>query len=460
MLQEIGNYLVGIMESSAFMVGNILFVLGILVLFGKRPVSRKDWIRCILEGAGCLLIWYVSWALFRAMSSSPFVGIGANALIVLVYALLFSRQAPIVRLINGLVYLSSYILLWGIANQLSGIICAWQDTLSRQLIVGLIVVALTSSVILFLALCPIAKNSYLPGRYAVLIVTISLLSTLLQLYNLFAFLEKESLQPLLLFLNVTFLLILLMAYYMYYIIGKEFSEKMELLALHHREELDNDILLTARQTFEALSQVRHEIKNHDTYMQTMLEAKDYDGLQHYFQQYRAANEKLIRFVCSGNQQIDAIVNNRITRANMLGIEVETMLAVAEELPFAEKDLCSLLSNLLDNAIEGCAASEAEGKERKVRLHIRQNTNYLFIHTENPIEHKRVPLEFRLTLETTKANDGLHGYGTKIIRSIAEKYNGSTKFTATGDCFQADVMLLLAKPGEEREDARQTASSHL
>lgn len=445
MLQQIGIYLAEIMDSHAFIVGNILFSFGIPVLFGVRPANQKDWIRCVLEGAGCLFVWYVSWALLRILSSSPFVGIGANAIVVFVYALLLSPYSPLVRLVNGLVYLSSYILVWGIANELAAIICAWQDRPLRQWICGLIVVVLTVSIVLFLTCCSIAKNTYLPGQYAILIVTISLLSTLLQLYNLFVHLEKEETQFLLLFLNVTFLLILLMSHYMYYTIGKEFSEKTELLGLHHREEMDNDILLTARQTFEALSQVRHEIKNHDTYMQTMLEAKDYDSLQRYFQQYQAANEELIRFVQSGNLQVDAIVNNRITRANMMGIEVETMLAVAEELPFAEKDLCSLLSNLLDNAIEGCAASDAEGKERKVKLNIRQDTNYLFIHTDNPVEQKEVPLEFRLTLKTTKTDDGLHGYGTKIIRSIAEKYNGSANFSAKQNRFQADVMLLLAKP---------------
>lgn len=445
MLHEIGTYLAGIMESTAFLMGNILFSLGIPLLLGKGPVRQRDWIGHILEGTGCLLVWYVSWALLRIVSSSPFVGIWANLIIVLLYALLRSDFSPLVRLVNGLVYLSSYILLWGIANQLAGIIFASRDILLRQWVCGLLVIVLTFSVILFLVRCPIAKNTYLPGQYAVLIVTISLLSTLLQLYNLFAELENDKMQLLLLFLNVTFLLILLMAYYMYYIIGKEFSEKTELLALRHREEMDNDILLTARQTFEALSQVRHEIKNHDTYMQTMLEAKDYEGLRRYFQQYQATNEELIRFVRSGNQQVDAIVNNRITRANMMGIQVETMLAVSEELPFAEKDLCSLLSNLLDNAIEGCASSEAEGKARKVRFHIRQDTNYLFIHTENPVEQIRVPLEFRLTLKTTKADDGLHGYGTKVIRSIAEKYNGGAKFTVKQKCFQVDVMLLLAKP---------------
>lgn len=444
MLQEIGYYLAGIMESFSFLVGNVVFALGIPILLNKIPASRAERNRCILDGFGCLVTWYVSWAALRVFSSSALVGIGANVIVVSLYVLFRSRCAPLVRLVNGLVYLSSYILLWGITNQFTSILFKDQDTPTRQWLSGLMVVGLTIFAILFLMRCSIAQDIYLPGPYVVLILTIALLSTLLQLYNLFVHLENEETKLLLLLLNVTFQLILYMAYYMYYTIGKEFSEKTELLALLHREEMDSDILLTARQTFEALSQVRHEIKNHDTYMQTMLEAKDYEGLQQYFRKYRATNEDLIRFVHSGNQQIDAIINNRITRARMSGIEVDTMLAVAEKLPFEEKDLCSLLSNLLDNAIEGCAASEAVGKARRIRLYIRQDTSYLFIHTDNPIEQKSVPLEFRLTLKTTKADNGLHGYGTKIIRSIAEKYNGSAKFSVKQDRFHADVMLLLEK----------------
>lgn len=117
-------------------------------------------------------------------------------------------------------------------------------------------------------------------------------------------------------------------------------------------------------------------------------------------------------------------------------------AAPEELPFGEKDLCSLISNLLDNGIEACAEIGPEEGEKTLRFQIRQSGNYLFLRTENPVAPGKISPERRLTLQTTKADGSLHGYGTKIIQSIAEKYNGAAKFSQTENIFQVDVMLLL------------------
>ncbi|MCD7760704.1 MAG: ATP-binding protein, partial [Clostridiales bacterium] len=104
-----------------------------------------------------------------------------------------------------------------------------------------------------------------------------------------------------------------------------------------------------------------------------------------------------------------------------------------------------LSNLLDNAIEAAAQSGTESPT--VRVLIRPQQDYLFLRVTNPVRTDLPPRRV-LSLHTTKGDQKLHGYGTKIIRNVAERYQGSVKFDLRDGIFLADVMLYLE---EGRED---------
>ena len=437
MLNIVLDYLQSVMTNASFFFSNFVFLAGIILLLNQPPKTRRDWgVQC-LELAGVFAVWFVCWAILRSFSDSALVGTCSNAIAVLFCAILLRSYSRPVRLICSVTYLSTYTILCGLMMQIVSLLI---DTSGA--ITGFLTCPVTIAVVLFLKRWHIGSVETPPTGYAVLMVTISVLSALLQLYNLSIQYEMSDENHIMLLVNSIFLLVQLMAYYMYYVIGRESAARQVLLALQHREELDSDILATAKQTYEALNTVRHEIRNHDDYMKCLLESGDYEGLKRYFDQYQAENAEIIRFVHSGNRQVDAIVNNRITRANLLGVQVETVLAVPEELPFGEKDLCSLISNLLDNGIEACAEIGPEEGEKTLRFQIRQSGNYLFLRTENPVAPGKISPERRLTLQTTKADGSLHGYGTKIIQSIAEKYNGAAKFSQTENIFQVDVMLLL------------------
>lgn len=78
--------------------------------------------------------------------------------------------------------------------------------------------------------------------------------------------------------------------------------------------------------------------------------------------------------------------------------MDTSILVPRKLPFKDEDLCSLLSNLLDNAME--AASQAGVAEPTVNISIIPRQEYLFIRVTNPVD-KTLPEKRRMTLETTK-----------------------------------------------------------
>jgi len=90
----------------------------------------------------------------------------------------------------------------------------------------------------------------------------------------------------------------------------------------------------------------------------------------------------------------------------------------EDIGIDRVDICSLISNLLDNAIEACRKVP---DNREIHIHSNIRGGYLAVIVENSCvgNVKKSSSGFL----STKQNPKEHGYGTKIIQAIAEKYDG-------------------------------------
>lgn len=235
----------------------------------------------------------------------------------------------------------------------------------------------------------------------------------------------------------TFLLLEIFSYYLFYIVGRESKKNVEILALAHKEQMNEEMLQTFRDNLESMHIIRHEIRNHLAYIRVLIAKEEYDKLFDYINSVLGETEELFSPVECGNDVVNAAVNHVIQKAKKLGISIETQIIVPKELPFQEIDFYSLLSNLMENALE---ATEASGKENAaIELKIQPRQDYLFIRITNPVSDA-ISKKRLLSLKTTKMDKALHGYGTKVVRNIAEKYQGSFTFQVKEGMFIADVML--------------------
>lgn len=90
-----------------------------------------------------------------------------------------------------------------------------------------------------------------------------------------------------------------------------------------------------------------------------------------------------------------------------------------EMPFRGADICLILGNLLENAVE--AAQRAEG-EKYIRLHMKYDKNNLLLFVEN--NYKGVLIKTKdKRLKSTKTDAGNHGVGIPSVYRIAAKYHG-------------------------------------
>ena len=122
------------------------------------------------------------------------------------------------------------------------------------------------------------------------------------------------------------------------------------------------------------------------------------------------------YISVGNALLNFIINSKLSKAKELGLEIK---AEIENLPFSYMDsidFSSLLSNILDNAMEAAVDSE----RKMLGVTIAHKKGFDTIAVKNSIDQS--VLERNPELRTSKTEQG-HGLGIKQIRAIVEKYDG-------------------------------------
>ena len=160
---------------------------------------------------------------------------------------------------------------------------------------------------------------------------------------------------------------------MLYVISKEYTENVELLAMQQKAELDREMYIVTKNIYQEMSAVRHEIKNHDAYMRALLEKKEYRKLEEFLNSSMSKSVELYQYVNCGNAVVNTIVNYEISRARSEGIRTESQIIIPKKLPYRETELCSFLFNLLNNAIGACCSPGI--KDPFICLQMRQQESF-------------------------------------------------------------------------------------
>lgn len=279
--------------------------------------------------------------------------------------------------------------------------------------------------------------SYISVWYAIFILAVSAITIAVYYIVSPAILERTI--TIAVFFGYFFLDLL--AYLIFWLMGREHNKRIAAEIIQEKQENDEKFMRATQESYEKLCAMRHDIKNQYAAMSALLEEGKYEQLRHYFGQYfKEYEEELGRSNC-GNNVLDNLINIETSKARGFGISIVSEVAVPPVLPFADADLCSVITNLLDNAIEAVCLleeDEADGKASTIRLSINSRQEYLFIRVVNACSGLESG-EYA-GLHTTKEDASLHGYGTKIVQRIARKYQGSVRYCVQEGEFIADVML--------------------
>lgn len=179
--------------------------------------------------------------------------------------------------------------------------------------------------------------------------------------------------------------------------------------------------------------LRHDLRNHLTVLQNLIESGKTEKAEDYVKQILGSPAlRGTRQLCS-NAAANAVLSAKAEEMTHLGLEGDFQVSLPESLPIADMDLCALLGNALDNAME--AAVKAENK--KISLRCRVSKGMLMLKVTNALAGDE-----REDLTTTKADQKHHGFGLAEMGEIARRYGGTLEAKTDGGCFVLLVCLSL------------------
>ncbi len=236
----------------------------------------------------------------------------------------------------------------------------------------------------------------------------------------------------------TILTVVLMMSVLVFNINRQYEVEKELAKLksEQAELLERDYTAVNR-AYQVNAKLFHDFHNHIGVLRQFLTHEKYGEAVRYLDELQAPVRNLTAAVWTGDETADYLINSKAAAAEADGIRFQVQVEFPRRTNIRSVDLCAILGNLLDNAIE--AARQVENPERRtVALTIRRIHQMLVIKVENSFAG--APVQEKGELKTTKTEGGLHGWGLKSAQTAAEKYDGMVQAGVSGEVFRAVATL--------------------
>lgn len=186
--------------------------------------------------------------------------------------------------------------------------------------------------------------------------------------------------------------------------------------------------------------LRHDLKNHALTLQLLLEKNDVEGAKAYLEEFRTAVSAHAESYRTGSELLDGLLLQKLAPAAEKGVEIGCTLDFREGGFIDNFDLCVLMGNILDNAVEASLSVPAEEKPF-IRISGGPAANCLLIRVENASSRK-VSLVGGLPV-TAKTNKEMHGFGLRNVKEVLERYGGTMTIDQTDKSYS--IALLIPRP---------------
>lgn len=179
---------------------------------------------------------------------------------------------------------------------------------------------------------------------------------------------------------------------------------------------------------------RHDYHNHLQTMKAYLSMNELKELDEYLFKVEKDLDAVDNLVKSGNVMMDAILNSKISIMKRNNIEVDFKAVLPEDLKINDVDLCVMVSNLLENAIEACIQVPVEG--RFIRIYADVYGSQFYISIQNS---SKEDLDFNARNYISNKR-GEHGFGMKRVQLLVDKYNGFLNLQNEPGIFASEITI--------------------
>ena len=249
---------------------------------------------------------------------------------------------------------------------------------------------------------------------------------------------EEQLSPMQHIFSILSILGILMTnslvYVLYVNMQKDHAKQLEYSILQQAFKSQEKCVEETKILYQSVRSIRHDLKQHFQVALTMLHSGKINEAVDYMEKYNdTVLDGISNKVFCDNDVVNYIINSKSKICSDRHIKI--YIYIANEIPeFSDLDLCVLLGNALDNAIEGVSG---EGNN-EIYLELRNVDNFFMISVKNTIINS--VLEDNPNLMSTKNEKEVHGLGILSMKEVVQKYNGSIEFYESDNKFCCDMLL--------------------
>lgn len=200
----------------------------------------------------------------------------------------------------------------------------------------------------------------------------------------------------------------------------------ELIETHYRE---------VENMYRQIRGWRYDYRNHIQMMKVLAASGDMDALKVYLDELDTDLNTVDTVVKTGNPMADAILNSKISLARSRNIPTQVDAHIPVKLKMSELDLCCIIGNLFDNAMEASMALPEE--KRMIRVYMDMKGTQLYISFTNFTAAKKLS-KVGKGFKTSKGEG--HGFGLVRIDDIVSRYNGYLSRNSEDGAFTTEILI--------------------
>ena len=214
-----------------------------------------------------------------------------------------------------------------------------------------------------------------------------------------------------------------------------FSKKANQQIVSYQQELIQTHFQEVDNMYRQIRGWRHDYRNHIQTMKAYAALEDWEALKKYLDLLDDDLQHVDTVIKTGNAMTDAILNSKISLAKSKQIAVKADAHIPVQLKISEIDLCCIIGNLFDNAIE--ASLKLPPEQRLIRVYMDMKQTQLYISFTNfTADKKRQKIGTRFM--STKGKG--HGLGLVRIDEIVSRLDGYISRNSEDGAFTTEILL--------------------